>query len=165
MTGFKETTELHLIFLNKVLIWTIYKKAFRLYYVVCFVSVYTISCCLLCHVLVILCLCTRVYYIFYLYLPLKAIRFFCCCITKKVRGWRKLHLRLQLSVKSLELKYSFDHECKMNPLLSMCNGYVLSPLMVQVLHVLIRANYQPLSPTNINSFIASSMDRDFPFNK
>ena len=41
--------------------WTIYKKSFRfgrlsLGYVVCFVSVYTISCCLQCRVLVILCL-------------------------------------------------------------------------------------------------------------
>ena len=55
-------------FFNKVFIWTVYKKAFRfgrllLGYVVCFVSVYTISCCLQCRVLVILCLCT--YYIIF----------------------------------------------------------------------------------------------------
>ena len=55
-------------FFNKVFIWTVYKKAFRfgrllLCYVVCFVSVYTISCCLQCRVLVILCLCT--YYIIF----------------------------------------------------------------------------------------------------
>ena len=75
--------------------WTIYKKSFRfgrlsLGYVVCFVSVYTISCCLQCHVLVILCLCTYYIIFFNLYLPLKAIRFFCCCIIQKVRGRRKL---------------------------------------------------------------------------
>ena len=55
-------------FFNKVFIWTVYKKAFRfgrllLGYVICFVSVYTISCCLQCRVLVILCLCT--YYIIF----------------------------------------------------------------------------------------------------
>ena len=68
--------------------WTIYKKSFRfgrlsLGYVVCFVSVYTVSCCLhQCRVLVIFCLCT--YYIiffFYLFLPL---------IIQKVRGRRRL---------------------------------------------------------------------------
>ena len=119
--------------------WT--KKSFRfgrlsLGYVDCFVSVYTISCCLQCRVLVILCLCTYyhhhhqsadelppattvlcqfrqlaranhvvcvcqkvlnvsekrtiLYFFFYLYLPLKAIRFFCCRIIQKLRGSRKL---------------------------------------------------------------------------
>ena len=38
------------------------------------------------------------------------------------------------------------------------NCFVLSPLMVLVL------DYQPLSPTNIDSFNASSTNRDFPFN-
>ena len=43
--GFLEMTEPHM-FLNKVFIWTINKKAFRFEgHVVCFVSVYTISCC------------------------------------------------------------------------------------------------------------------------
>ena len=54
--GFKKITGLHLFF-DKAFIWTIYKKSFRfgrlsLGYVVCFVSVYTISCCLQCRVLV-----------------------------------------------------------------------------------------------------------------
>ena len=48
--GFLEITEPH-VFLNKVFILAINKKAFRLEgYVVCFVSVYTISCCLTCRV-------------------------------------------------------------------------------------------------------------------
>ena len=39
------------MFLNKVFILAINKKTFRLEgYVVCFVSVYTISCCLTCRV-------------------------------------------------------------------------------------------------------------------
>ena len=43
-------TEPH-VFLNIVFIWTINKKAFRLEgYVVCFVLVYTSSCCLPCSV-------------------------------------------------------------------------------------------------------------------
>ena len=48
--GFLAMTEPH-VFLNIVFIWTINKKAFRLEgYVVCFVLVYTISCCLPCSV-------------------------------------------------------------------------------------------------------------------
>ena len=47
------------------------------------------------------------YYIFYLYLPLKAIRFFCCCITKKVRGWRKLTFKTTAFSKVIRAKIFF----------------------------------------------------------
>ena len=67
------------MFLNKVFIWTINKKAFRLEgYVVCFVSVYTNSCCLPSRV------CTELF-LSLIYLPL----FFCRIITK-VKGWKML---------------------------------------------------------------------------
>ena len=59
--------------------------------------------------------------ILYIFLPLfttKSDTFFLLPHHKKVRGRRKLTFRLQLSIKSLELKYYFDRECKMNPLLS-----------------------------------------------
>ena len=87
----------YICFFDKAFIWTICKKSFRfgrlsLGYVVCFVSVHTISCCLesvsrfghplLMHVL---------YYFFFLPLfTTKSDTFFCCCIIKKVRGRRKL---------------------------------------------------------------------------
>ena len=77
----------YICFFNKAFIWTIYKKSFRfgrltLSYVVCFVSVYTISCCLQCRVLVTFAYARTILYFCYVYLPLKAIRFFCCRILK-----------------------------------------------------------------------------------
>ena len=57
-------------------------------------------------------------YFFYLYLPLKAIRFFCCRIIKKVRGRRKLTFQTIAFRKVIRAKILFDRECKMNPLLS-----------------------------------------------
>ena len=67
------------MFLNKVFIWTI-KKAIRFEgYVVCFVPVYTVSCCLPCRVGI------------QLFLSLICLPFFHCCIITKVKGgWKML---------------------------------------------------------------------------
>ena len=62
------------------------------------------------------CLCTY-YHILYFFTS-KSNTFFVATSYKRLGVGESWHFRLQLSVKSLELKYYFDHECKMNPLLS-----------------------------------------------
>ena len=87
-------------------------------YVVCFVSVYTISSCVQCCVLVTFAYALTILNFFYLYLPVKAIRFFCCRIIKKVRGRRKLTFQTTAFRLVIRPKILFDRECKINPLLS-----------------------------------------------
>ena len=67
-----------------------------------FILFHVVFCVCCGHPSVCICMHVLPVYSFYLYLPLKAIRF--CLIIKKVRGRESRHFRPWLSVKSLDLK-------------------------------------------------------------